>query len=173
MAKEDVEEVQEEVKEETQEDTMEESQEEAPANEEEALEKELEEDEEKLPFANARVVRLLKEGMDSDKMVRARVKKEMNEWLGSMVNRVAKDMNKSPYTMIEAGDLHRAIKKYEQLEEVARQKERMLVYLDRIKQDCNMMIGEIERSFDIGEGPKVMNAEREKEEESEEEQENA
>jgi len=154
--------------EETQEEVKEEAQEEEPTNEDDALEKELEADEEKLPFANARVVRLMKEGMDGEKMVRARVKKEMNEWLGSMVKRVAKDMNKSPYTMIEAGDLHRAIKKYEQLEEIARQKERMLVYLDRIKQDCNMMMGEIERSFDVGDGPKVMNPEREEEESPEE-----
>jgi hypothetical protein len=94
-------------------------------------------------------VKLLKEGLDSEKMVRGRVKHELNVWLGEMVKRVAKDMNKSPYTMVEAGDLHRAIRKYEQLEEVHKQKERIMVYLDKIKQDCNVLLSDVERSFDV------------------------
>lgn len=158
----------EEIKEEKQEAAPQEETTEAPASEDEALEQELQQ-EERLPFPNARVVYHMKSVLDKDKMVRARVKKEMNEWLGEMCKRVAKDMNKSPYTVIEAGDLHRAIKKYEQLEEIAKQKERMLVYLDRIKQDCNMMIGEIDRSFGI-EGVTVANPEQKTEESVEEEQ---
>lgn len=125
-----------------------EEQAEQPENEDEELEKELEE-EDRLPFANARVVSLLKKGLDNDKMVRSRVKKEANEWLGTMAMRVAKDMNRSPYTMIEAGDLHRAIKKYEQLERIAEQKERMVLALQRIIEDCKLLISDVERSFDI------------------------
>ncbi|MFO7872123.1 MAG: hypothetical protein R6U26_00600 [Candidatus Undinarchaeales archaeon] len=117
-------------------------------NEDKEIEQELEK-EDRLPFANARVVSLLKKGLDEDKMVRSRVKKEANEWLGKMAMRVANDMNKSPYTMIEAGDLHRAIKKYEQLERVAEQKERMVLALQRIIEDCKLLISDVERSFDI------------------------
>ena len=141
------------------EQTMEEkTQEEAPqedaeevSNEDEALEAELEANEERLPFPNARVVALMKTELDDDKMIRARVKKEMNEWLGDMCRRVTREMNKIPYTMVEGGDFHRAIKKYEQLEQVAEQKERLITYMDRIKQDCNVLIGDVERSFDVGE----------------------
>ena len=42
----------------------------------------IEEDEEKLPFAKAEVVRLMKENLDDDKMIRERVKVEMNKFLG-------------------------------------------------------------------------------------------
>ncbi len=117
-------------------------------NEDKEIEEELEK-EDRLPFANARVVSLLKKGLDDDKMVRSRVKKEANEWLGKMAMRVAKDMNKSPYTMVEAGDLHRAIKKYEQLERIAEQKERMVLALQRIIEDCKLLISDVERTFDI------------------------
>lgn len=117
------------------------------ASEDEALEKELEQQDERLPFPNARVVAIMKSELDKGKLIRARVKKEMNEWLGELCKRVARDMNKSPYSVIEAGDLHRAIKKYEQLEEVAKQKERLVVAMQRIIQDCQMLISEIERSF--------------------------
>ena len=41
----------------------------------------IDEDEEKLPFAKAEVVRLMKENLDDDKMIRERVKVEMNKFL--------------------------------------------------------------------------------------------
>ena len=129
----------------------EEKQEETPAtNEDEVLEKELE-NEERLPFPNARVVAIMKEALDKDKMIRARVKKEMNEWLGKMCKRVAKDMNKSPYTVIEAGDLHQAIRKYETLEQIAKEKERLVSAMNRVIQDAQMLISDIERSWEVEE----------------------
>ena len=147
--------MEEEEKTETQEEqpkTEEASVEEAPAEEAPAegedSDEELEKDE-RLPFPNARVVALLKEELDPEKMIRSRVKLELNEFLGKMVKQVARELNKSPYTMVEAGDLHRAIKKYEQLEEVHKQKERILTYLEKIKQDCNVLMADVERSFDV------------------------
>ena len=138
--------------------------EEAPKSEDEALEKEIEEDDERLPFPNARVVALMKRELDNDKMIRARVKKEMNEFLGRIVQNVAREMNKSPYTVIEGGDLHRAIKKYEKMEEIASQKERLLGYMDRIKQDCNVLMSDVERSFDLEGQVKAFNAPKKQEE---------
>ena len=116
------------------------------------LEKELEseEEQERLPFPNARVVRLLKSELDPDKMVRARVKKELNEWLGELVRRISREINKSPYTVVEAQDLHKATKKYDQLDEVAQQKERLISYMNRIRGDCNILIEDVEKSFDVG-----------------------
>lgn len=49
---------------------------------EETSEEFVEEDDEKLPFAKAEVVRLMKENLDDDKMIRERVKVEMNKFLG-------------------------------------------------------------------------------------------
>lgn len=154
--------------EQTQEKSEEKQEEEQIESADEAVEKELEAGDDRLPYPNARVVSLMKSAMDGDKMIRARVKKDMNDFLGKMTKNIASELNKSPYTVIEAGDLHRIIKKYEQFEEIARQKERMLVYLDRIKQDCNMMSGEIERSMGIErEGEtKVVNKKEEQNEES-------
>jgi len=135
--------------------------EEVPKSEDEALEKEIEEEDERLPFPNARVVALMKRELDKEKIVRARVKKEMNEFLGRIVANVAREMNKSPYTVIEGGDLHRAIKKYEKMEEIASQKERLIGYMDRIKQDCNVLIADVERSFDLDGQVKAFNAPKE------------
>ena len=48
----------------------------------------IDEEEEKLPFAKAEVVRLMKENLDDDKMIRERVKVEMNKFLGEVLKNV-------------------------------------------------------------------------------------
>ncbi len=133
---------------------------EQPKNEDADMEKQLESEDERLPFPNARVVALMKRELDKEKIIRARVKKEMNEFLGRIVANVAREMNKSPYTVIEGGDLHRAIKKYEKMEEISSQKERLVGYMDRIKQDCNVLISDVERSFDLEGKMKAFNAKK-------------
>ena len=60
---------------------------------EETTEEFIEEDEEKLPFAKAEVVRLMKENLDDDKMIRERVKVEMNKFLGEVLKNVCKQLN--------------------------------------------------------------------------------
>ena len=72
--------------------------------EEEMIEETSEEfvdEEEKLPFAKAEVVRLMKENLDDDKMIRERVKVEMNKFLGEVLKNVCKQLNEYPYTTIE------------------------------------------------------------------------
>ncbi len=64
-------------------------------------EHEQEEEEEGLPFAKAEVVRLMKQNLDSDKMIRERVKVEMNRFLGDVLEKVCKQLNDYPYTTIE------------------------------------------------------------------------
>ena len=56
----------------------------------EQVSEEFEEEDEKLPFAKAEVVRLMKENLDDDKMIRERVKVEMNKFLGEVLKNVCK-----------------------------------------------------------------------------------
>ena len=58
----------------------------------------MDENEEKLPFAKAEVVRLMKENLDDDKMIRERVKVEMNKFLGDVLVNVCKQLNDYPYS---------------------------------------------------------------------------
>ena len=64
-------------------------------------ETEAEKEEEELPFAKAEVVRLMKQNLDSDKMIRERVKVEMNKFLGDILKQVCEQLNEYPYTTIE------------------------------------------------------------------------
>jgi hypothetical protein len=102
-----------------------------------------EEEEAKLPFPMAAVVRLMKANLDSDKMLRKEVKIAMNKWLGSLCQKVSKEMNKFPYTTMHLNEFNQARKIYESLEEFAKEKDRILAHFDAIKHD----IGKLERDL--------------------------
>ena len=110
----------------------------------------IEEDlDEKLPFAKAEVVRLMKENLDDDKMIRERVKVEMNIFLGEVLKNVCKQLNEYPYTTIEYEMLKESIYPYTNIERINQEKERILLHLEAIKADCNALAMDVERTLKL------------------------
>lgn len=109
----------------------------------------VEEDEEKLPFAKAEVVRLMKENLDDDKMIRERVKVEMNKFLGEVLKNVCKQLNEYPYTTIEYEMLKESIYPYTNIERINEEKERILLHLEAIKADCNALAMDVQRTLKL------------------------
>ncbi|ADP77742.1 conserved hypothetical protein [Methanothermus fervidus DSM 2088] len=105
--------------------------------------------EEKLPFAKAEVVRLMRKYLDDDKMIRERVKIEMNKFLGEIVKNICKELNKYPYTVVEHDMFKECVYPYRNLDRINEEKERMIKHLEAIKSDCDALISEIKRSFDL------------------------
>ena len=119
-------------------------------NSEENFEKDSEEEldsEENLPFAKAEVVRLMKQNLDSDKMIRERVKVEMNKFLGDVLKHVCKQLNEYPYTTIEYEMLKESIYPYTNIERINQEKERILLHLEAIKADCNALAMDVKRTL--------------------------
>lgn len=77
---------------------------------------------EDLPFAKAEVVRLMKQNLDSDKMIRERVKVEMNKFLGEVLVKVCEQLNEYPYTTIEYEMLKESIYPYQNIERINEEK---------------------------------------------------
>ena len=102
-------------------------------------ETEAEKEEEELPFAKAEVVRLMKQNLDSDKMIRERVKVEMNKFLGDILKQVCEQLNEYPYTTIE----------YEMLKESNQEKERILLHLNAIKADCDALAMDVQKTLKL------------------------
>lgn len=98
-------------------------------------------------FAMAPIIRVMKDELDKDKMIRSRVKEEMNLWLERVCRRVTKQMNKSEYTMVEIDDLKTAIEPYEMIEDVEQERHRIIATLEKIKQDCDSLIRDVNRKF--------------------------
>ena len=109
----------------------------------------IDEDEEKLPFAKAEVVRLMKENLDDDKMIRERVKVEMNKSLGDVLKNVCKQLNEYPYTTIEYEMLKESTYPYTNIERINQEKERILLHLEAIKADCNALAMDVKKTLKL------------------------
>ncbi len=118
-------------------------------NTEEGMEEVQEEEAEELPFAKAEVVRLMKQHLDSDKMIRERVKVEMNKFLGDVLEKVCKQLNEYPYTTIEYEMLKESIYPYKNVERINEEKERILKHLDAIKADCDALSLDVRRTLKL------------------------
>ena len=108
-----------------------------------------EEDDEGLPFAKAEVVRLMKQHLDRDKMIRERVKVEMNKFLGDVLEKVCKQLNEYPYTTIEYEMLKESIYPYKNVERINEEKERILKHLDAIKADCDALSLDVRKTLKL------------------------
>ncbi len=98
-------------------------------------------------FPMASVVRIMKKELDSDKMIRSRVKEEMNIWLENICKKIARRMNKSEYTMVELDDFRTAIEPYEMIDDVEQERHRIVATLEKIKEDCDSLIRDVNRKF--------------------------
>ena len=116
---------------------------------EETSEEFIDEDDEKLPFAKAEVVRLMKENLDDDKMIRERVKVEMNKFLGDVLKNVCKQLNDYPYTTIEYEMLKESTYPYTNIERINQEKERILLHLEAIKADCNALAMDVQKTLKL------------------------
>ena len=114
---------------------------------EEASEEFSEEDEAGFAFPMAPIVRLMKQEMDEDKMIRRRVKEGMNQWLESLCRKIAQKMNQSEYTMVEIDDFKTAIEAYEMIDDVEQERQRIVATLEKVKQDCDTLIMDVNRKF--------------------------
>jgi hypothetical protein len=100
-----------------------------------------------LPFPKATVVNMVRKHLSQGKQIKGPVKIELNLWLGKMVERVAKKMDAYPYTYVDASMLHDAIEPYEQIQEIEKERSRIIKQLESIKGECDVLITEVDRQF--------------------------
>ena len=105
-------------------------------------EKNMNNQKEKLPFAKNEVYRLMKENLDSDRMIKDRVKVEMNRFLYSI-------LVEYPYTTIDYEMFRECIYPYTNIEKINEEKNRILMHLDAIKADCDALAMDVERSLKL------------------------
>ena len=114
---------------------------------EEIEESEEEVSEDKLPFPRATIVNMLRKHISKGKQIKGQVKDEMNVWLGKMVERIAEKMDEHPYTYVDGGMLREAIEPYENIQDIEKEKERIIKQLESIKAACDVLILEVDRKF--------------------------
>ena len=106
-------------------------------------------EDEYLPFAKAEVVRLMKQNLDDDKMIRERVKVEMNKFLGDILKQVCEQLNEYPYTTIEYEMLKESTYPYTNIKRINQEKERILLHLNAIKADCDALAMDVQKTLKL------------------------
>jgi menaquinone-dependent protoporphyrinogen IX oxidase len=119
---------------------------EIPEREEEEEEEETEEDK-KLPFPRATIVNMLRKNLSPGKQIKGQVKREMNLWLAKMVERIAAKMDAHPYTYVDGSMLREAVEPYENIQDIEKEKERIIKQLESVKAACDVLINEVDRKF--------------------------
>ncbi len=104
-------------------------------------------DESKLPFPKATIVNMLRKNLGPGKQIKGQVKTELNLWLGKMVERVADKLNQMPYSYVDGAMFRQAIESYENIQDIEKEKERIIKQLEAIKAACDVLILEVDRKF--------------------------
>ena len=117
---------------------------------EEKLDKSLEENqEEKLPFAKAEIIRLMRENLSEDRQIKERVKVEMNNFLYGILVDVCRELEKYPYTTIDYEMFKECIYPYTNIKQINQERMRILMHLNAIKSDCDALAMDVEKTLRI------------------------
>ena len=104
-------------------------------------------DSEELPFPKATITNKIRKYISPGKTIKGPVKRGLNVWLGSVVERIAKKMDSYPYPYIDRSMFKEAIEPYEAVAEIELEKERIVQQMESIKTACDLLTMEIERKF--------------------------
>jgi len=104
-------------------------------------------DSEDLPFPKATITNKLRLFLSKEKTIKGPVKRGLNVWMGSIVDRVSKKMDSYPYPYIDRSMFKEAIEPYEAIGEIELEKERIIQQMESIKTACDLLNMEIERKF--------------------------
>ena len=99
-----------------------------------------------LPFPKARVVSIMRSAI-KDKIIRSEVKEATNFWIGNLLKRIAKEMNNSMYGSVGIADFQRATKPYDMIEDIVKDRERLLLSCEKLKADSDSIQREMKRFF--------------------------
>jgi len=100
-----------------------------------------------LPFPRATITNKLRKHLDKGKQIKGQVKVELNLWLGKMIERVATKMNQNPYSYVDGSMFREAVEAYENIQDIEKEKERIIKQLESIKAACDVLINEVDRKF--------------------------
>jgi histone H3/H4 len=110
-------------------------------------------EDESVPFPRARVVRLMREKI-KDKIIRSEVKEAMNMWLGELTKKLAKEMGATQYASVSLADFQRATKPYDMMEDIIKDEQRLMLSVQKLREDSDHIIRELNRFFTVLKGRK-------------------
>ncbi len=100
-----------------------------------------------LPFANARVVRIIKENLKREHQIKKDVKVAANRFLGEILADIAKRMDEENYYTLSIEHFNRAAKKYREVELNQKRLVKIKKLLEKQRAELDEYIAEIETNL--------------------------
>ncbi len=99
-----------------------------------------------LPFTHARIKRMVREKADEGQYVRSEVYYGLNLLLGEIAEEIVDRMMETEAAYVEKHDLDHAARKYEKVENILKEKERVSRKLDALSADVEKLSREVEQA---------------------------
>lgn len=99
-----------------------------------------------LPFTHARIKRMVREKAAEGQYVRSDVYYGLNILLGEIAEEIIDRMMKTEAAYVEKYDLDRASRKYEKVENIIKEKERVSRKLDALSEDIQHLSREVQQA---------------------------
>ena len=106
----------------------------------------------KLHFAYTEVVRLMKQNLKPNTIIREPVKVAMNELIYSILVDVCKEIDKFEYATVDIGMFNEATFGYRNIKRIACEREALLSRLEAMKKDIELMEIDIQDKMKLTEG---------------------
>ncbi len=103
-----------------------------------------EEEEAKLPFPTARVVKIIKENLEKQHQLKSDVKVEANKLLGAILSDIAKQMDREEFFTLSIEHFNKAAKKYKSVDLQAKRIERIRKLLEKQKAELEEALLQLE-----------------------------
>lgn len=99
-----------------------------------------------LPFTHARIKRMVREKADEGQYVRSNVYYGLNLLLGEIAEEIIDKMMDTDAAYVEKHDLDRAARKYEKVENIIKEKERVSRKLDALSADIEKLSRDVQQA---------------------------
>ena len=99
-----------------------------------------------LPFTHARIKRMVRDEASDGQYVRSNVYYGLNLLLGEIAEEIIEKMMDTEAAYVEKHDLDRSARKYEKVENIIKEKERVSRKLDALSADIERLSREVEQS---------------------------
>lgn len=99
-----------------------------------------------LPFTHARIKRMIREEAEDGQYVRSNVYYGLNMLLGEIAQEIIENMMDTDAAYVEKHHLDHAARKYEKVENIIKEKERVARKLEALSADVERLSREVEQS---------------------------
>lgn len=99
-----------------------------------------------LPFTHARIKRMVRDEASEGQYVRSNVYYGLNLLLGQIAEEIIEKMMDTEAAYVEKHDLDRAARKYEKVENIIQEKERVSRKLDALSADIERLSREVQQA---------------------------